>query len=150
MENKGEKPNPGYETREVSSKYLAISAIVLFLVLVLVLIGMRAMFSYLAVHQPPGPPASPITNARELPPQPQLQVGGRAQLREYLAGQRAELTSYGWVDRNAGTVRIPIAEAMKLLLKKGLPIRTSNERGAGQTRQSPLVGGPGSRTGPQK
>ena len=33
------------------------------------------------------------------------------------------LESYGWVDKNAGVVRIPIDEAMKLTLERGLPAR---------------------------
>ena len=33
------------------------------------------------------------------------------------------LTVYGWVDKNAGIVRIPIDEAMKLTLQRGLPAR---------------------------
>lgn len=34
-----------------------------------------------------------------------------------------ELTTYGWADRNAGTLRIPIARAKELLLERGLPVR---------------------------
>ena len=33
------------------------------------------------------------------------------------------LDTYGWVDKNAGVVRIPIDEAMKLTLQRGLPAR---------------------------
>jgi hypothetical protein len=37
------------------------------------------------------------------------------------AGRR--LSSYGWVDREAGIVRIPIDRAMDLLAERGLPAR---------------------------
>jgi hypothetical protein len=44
---------------------------------------------------------------------------------------RAEETDtmarYGWVDPKAGVVRIPIAEAMKLLVQRGLPTRATYE-----------------------
>ena len=33
------------------------------------------------------------------------------------------LNGYSWVDRNAGVVRIPIDEAMKLTVQRGLPAR---------------------------
>ena len=33
------------------------------------------------------------------------------------------LSTYGWVDKDSGIVRIPIDQAMELLLKKGLPHR---------------------------
>ncbi len=36
---------------------------------------------------------------------------------EIRAEQREALESYGWVDREAGTVRIPIEDAKKLVLK---------------------------------
>jgi hypothetical protein len=35
----------------------------------------------------------------------------------------AVLSGYGWVDKNAGTVRIPIEEAMRLTVERGLPSR---------------------------
>ena len=38
------------------------------------------------------------------------------------------LGSYGWVDKNAGVVRIPIDAAMKLTLERGLPARTEPKR----------------------
>ena len=40
------------------------------------------------------------------------------------------LGSYGWVDRNAGVVRIPIDQAKRLLLERGLPVRASAGGGA--------------------
>ena len=33
--------------------------------------------------------------------------------------EEAELHSYGWVDKNAGTVHIPIEDAMRLMLERG-------------------------------
>jgi len=33
------------------------------------------------------------------------------------------LESYAWVDKNAGIVRIPIEEAIRLTLQRGLPTR---------------------------
>ena len=39
------------------------------------------------------------------------------------AAEQQVLTTYGWVDRNAGVVRIPIDEAMKLAIQRGLPAR---------------------------
>jgi hypothetical protein len=37
--------------------------------------------------------------------------------------ENAKLNSYSWVDEKNGVVRIPIDEAKKLLLKRGLPMR---------------------------
>ena len=34
-----------------------------------------------------------------------------------------KLTTYGWIDKNTGVVRIPIDRAKDLLLERGLPVR---------------------------
>ena len=43
----------------------------------------------------------------------------------WLAGikrtQKEALTTYGWVDKNAGTVRLPIERAKQLIVERGLP-----------------------------
>lgn len=58
-----------------------------------------------------------------VPPGPRLQTNPREDMRELRTRDEEILTSYGWVDKNAGIVRIPIDEAMKLVLERGLPTR---------------------------
>ena len=58
------------------------------------------------------------------PPEPRLQTNPRQDLADLRAREDELLGSYGWVDKNAGVVRIPIDEAMKLTLERGLPART--------------------------
>ena len=86
-------------------------------------------FRYFTEHQPLGPPASPFENVRSLPPSPRLQVTPAVDLRDYLSAQQRLMNSYGWVDREAGIVRIPIDRAMELLLEKGLPVRSGSGGG---------------------
>jgi hypothetical protein len=62
-----------------------------------------------------------------VPPEPRLQEHPREDLSELRAREDEILSSYGWVDRNAGVVRIPIDAAMKLTLERGLPARAENE-----------------------
>jgi hypothetical protein len=38
-----------------------------------------------------------------------------------------QLTSYGWVNEQSGVVRIPIEDAKKLLLQRGLPTRNDGK-----------------------
>jgi hypothetical protein len=47
------------------------------------------------------------------------------------AREDAVLNSYGWVDKTAGVVRIPIDEAIRLTVQRGLPVR----QGSGRTRK---------------
>ena len=57
------------------------------------------------------------------PPEPRLQTDPRQDLADLRAKEQELLDSYGWVDKNAGIVRIPIDAAMKLTLERGLPAR---------------------------
>ena len=56
-------------------------------------------------------------------PHPQLQTNPPRDLDNYLQDKSRELTTYGWVDHKNGTVRIPIDQAIDLLLKRGEPVR---------------------------
>jgi hypothetical protein len=62
-----------------------------------------------------------------LPPPPRLQTNPRGDLLELREAEDHVLTTYGWVDRNAGVVRIPIEQAMKLTVQRGLPTRATKE-----------------------
>jgi hypothetical protein len=63
------------------------------------------------------------SQATRLPPEPRLQTTPRQDLQELRRHEDELLTGYHWVDRNAGTVRIPISEAIRITLAKGLPAR---------------------------
>jgi hypothetical protein len=63
-----------------------------------------------------------------LPPEPRLQANPKQDLRDLRESEGALLNSYRWVDKNGGVVRIPIDEAMKLVLQRGLPSRPASEQ----------------------
>jgi hypothetical protein len=63
------------------------------------------------------------SQGERVPPEPRLQTSPREDLRELRASEDALLDGYGWVDKNAGIVRIPIDEAIRITLKRGLPAR---------------------------
>lgn len=123
-------PSPGYERSDARPGSLLKLGIGLFLILVACFIGMKWMFSYFAKVQQLGPPASPFENARVLPPPPRLQVQPRLDLEKYLDSQNRALTSYGWVDKQNGVIRIPIDRAMDLLVERGLPARSAEDAAA--------------------
>jgi hypothetical protein len=74
-------------------------------------------------------PRSPLLPGGELrlPPEPRLQLAPGhpmhplEEMKQLKDAEEAVLNSYGWVDRQAGTVRIPIEEAKRLSLQKGFP-----------------------------
>ena len=64
-----------------------------------------------------------VGHEQRQPPEPRLQETPRADLQQLRSRQEQRLNGYEWVDKAAGTVRIPISEAMKLTLQRGLPTR---------------------------
>jgi len=60
-------------------------------------------------------------------PEPRLQEHPREDLAALRDREEESLRSYGWVDRNAGVVRIPIERAMELTLERGLPARPARQ-----------------------
>ena len=84
-------------------------------------------------------------------PEPRLQKTPIPDLKAVRAAENQVLDTYGWVDQQKGTVRIPIDQAMDLVVKKGLPVRPATppttegvsvptESGLGPKMQQP--GGP--------
>lgn len=66
-----------------------------------------------------GPPANPMMQyAPTEPPAPRLQTDPVADLEALHARERGQLDGYAWMDRQAGTVRIPIERAMQLLAER--------------------------------
>lgn len=57
------------------------------------------------------------------PPEPRLQTAPKQDLRDLRADEQLRLQNYRWVDRTSGVVRIPIEDAMRLTLQRGLPAR---------------------------
>lgn len=60
-------------------------------------------------------PSEPATAA------PRLQDTPVHDYQEFRRQQEEALNTYGWVDRNQVTVRLPIARAKELILEQGLP-----------------------------
>lgn len=71
------------------------------------------------------------------PPEPRLQDLPAHDLQEFRKREAEALASYGWVEPNAGVVRIPIERAMELTLERGLPARANpgkDEKGNAKER----------------
>ena len=61
--------------------------------------------------------ALPIPNY----PVPQLQPSPPEDMRRFYAEEMAQLNGFGWQDRAAGTVHIPIDQAMRAVAAEGVP-----------------------------
>jgi hypothetical protein len=70
-------------------------------------------------------PLAVTTPQPRLPAEPRLQRQPANEMYEFRLREDAVLRGYGWVDRDAGTVRIPIEDAMRLTVERGLPSRAA-------------------------
>jgi len=132
----------GYEHEDLSSRgpfYFMAGLALLCLVIYLIVFGMyRLLDRYEAAHQPPvSPMATPEADTRNVThenaqtfPQPRLEENERTQLRQLIEDQDRKLATYDWVDKNKGTVRIPIDRAMELIVERGLPVRPEGSNAA--------------------
>ena len=149
MSNDPHNPNSaghgGYERSDIG-----VSAVVYFLLglavaMLLVYFIVDGIYRYLDKRSEAGQtPVSPlVTNApadtRHIPPQydgnyekylkegfpaPQLEVNERTELNDERLREENTLSTYDYIDKNAGTVRIPIDRAMDLIAQRGLPVRS--------------------------
>jgi hypothetical protein len=69
------------------------------------------------------PPTTNTTPEFGDAPEPRLLTSEPANLWNIRQREQQILQGYGWVDKGAGVARIPIDEAKKLLLERGLPVR---------------------------
>lgn len=113
-----------YETRDVS--VLGVGLFALGLVVSLCLIGLITAGLYQlfeAAHPLLGSPSRIEIHPRMIAPPPRLESNPAVDFEEFRAAEDAKLNSYGWVDTDAGIVRIPIERAMDLIVQRGLPTR---------------------------
>jgi hypothetical protein len=129
--------NGGYEHSDISAAGILYFLAGLSASVVLAYFIVAGLYSFLdkrseAVQAPVNPL---VTNApadtRRIPdkyeekafPQPLLEKDERGQLNDIRLKEEQTLSTYDYVDKNAGTVRIPIDRAMDLIAQRGLPTR---------------------------
>lgn len=111
-------PGVGHEHTDVHARPLVIAAIALTVGIVVAAALMLGLYDVFAAREARlSPPANPLAAAEgpRLPPQPLLQVHPVKDLHELREAEAAILDHYGWVDKNAGLVRIPVQRAIDLL-----------------------------------
>ena len=115
-----------HETTDVNVSGVLLFGAGLFVVAAIVHLLVWVLFGYFSGREAiRGAREYPLAASEQnrLPPEPRLQTNPREDLRDLRAHEDQVLTSYGWVDMNAGVVRIPIEDAMKIVVQKGLPVR---------------------------
>jgi hypothetical protein len=118
-------PGAGYEHTDANTRIIAHFLFWLGVAAIVVHLGMWGMFALLVdQRREVGEPEFPLAVGldQRQPPEPRLQQFPLWEYQEFRRREEALLGGYGWVNEAAGTVRIPIEEAMRLLVERGLPV----------------------------
>ncbi|HYA96670.1 MAG TPA: hypothetical protein VEH49_01145 [Methylomirabilota bacterium] len=119
-----------FEPRDFGSggvlKFLVLLAVTI-AVAYLVCLGVYKLTVSEAAHKDSPPP--PARQRVRIPPPPEPRLQGvpahpsdpQADLRAKIAADRRALEQARWVDEKAGVAQIPIEDAMRLIVEKGLP-----------------------------
>ena len=111
--------NGDYEKTDVHIRPILWAAGILVVSAVVVHVLMWVMFDYYRdVNERRDARKSLVETAGEPPPEPRLEINPTANFEEYARRQRELLSSYGWVSREQGRVRIPIERAMELVVER--------------------------------
>jgi hypothetical protein len=111
----------GHETRDVRTRPIVLTLLGLGVFLGAMHVGVHRLLDYYGERLArASAPASPLaaTYGLQEPPAPRLQADPRRDLEVMRAEEAARLDGYAWVDREAGSVRIPIARAMDLVAER--------------------------------
>jgi hypothetical protein len=68
-------------------------------------------------------PASPLAQVHRVPPEPRLQSNPTIDMARWREIEQNAVSTYGWIDSQAGRLRLPVDRAMELVASEGLPAR---------------------------
>ncbi len=115
-------PAPRHETTDTRIAPVVWGGVVLAVAAALTAAVAYGVFDYLATR--PVPQSNPMAaEEQQVPPEPRIEEHPTIELRDLRQAEDQRLDSYGWVDRDKGTVHIPVDRAMELQLERGFPTR---------------------------
>jgi len=105
-----------YEKQDVGFRFAMIFVTALILATVVVLLLLAWVYPWFAPE-----PTRAAVAPRQLPPEPRLQAVPAKDMQRFRENEQRVLTTYGWVDKSSGIVRVPIERAIEVVAEKGLP-----------------------------
>lgn len=158
--------NDGYERQDIGAAGVLYFLLGLAVAGLLVYFIVDGLYHYLDKRsEADQSPVNPLvtntpTDTRHIPkdypqsafPNPKLEEDERGQLNRIRLNEEETLSTYDWIDKNAGTVRIPIDRAMDLIAQRGLPTRQQAGSTTGPASESlqPEKKQPEKKKGPRK
>ncbi|MGB7555137.1 MAG: hypothetical protein WBM04_12240 [Candidatus Korobacteraceae bacterium] len=138
-------PEVDYERADLSARGIVLFLVGLLVVGIFIELVIWGMFRFMAKSEVlfAGSQASPMANARTLPPapsgrsvlqnapavdtllfpEPRLQVADAVDMQKFLTSEEHTLDPQQPFTDSTGAVHIPISQAMKLIEQRGLPVR---------------------------
>lgn len=114
---------PGHETSDARARPIVLFGAGLALFVAAVFLVLAWGFDALQLHfERAADPAHPLA-LEPNPVGPRLQAAPERARREHEAALHARLARYGWIDREAGIVHLPLERALELVAAEGLPQR---------------------------
>ena len=115
----------GHETEDASVPGIVYAGVGLAVGSLIVALIVYGVFQYLANQPLTTAPPNPLaeTDQQRIPPAPRIEEHPAIELKDLHAEEDQILNTYGWTDKSAGIVRIPLERAMELQLERGFPTR---------------------------
>jgi hypothetical protein len=123
-----------FEESDVNPKALGRFMLMLVVATLAIAFLLRVMYFALArseASQQPPPPIMQFEEGRQ-PPAPRLQSNESSDLGAFRAEEDRIVNTYGWVDKEQGIVRIPVDEAMRILVKRGVSVASPSPGESGR------------------
>lgn len=101
---------------------------------IIIHIGMGLIFGLFVETREETDPLYPLAagQAQRVPAEPRLQGIPVNDIYRFRLQEQQVLEGYGWISRDGGRVQIPIEEAMRLTVERGLPARAAQPEEAQQ------------------
>jgi len=114
----------GHEGPDADIWPIVLTGIGLALTVLVVGVIVYGIFRYLETHPITSVQSNPMAVFdSQIPPAPRIEEHPAIEIQELHAQEDQMLSTYGWIDKNKGVVRIPIDRAIELQLQRGFPTR---------------------------
>jgi hypothetical protein len=136
-----ENAEVGYEVEDANVRQLVLAGVGLAVGTAIACFAMYFLFNMLKQSgaRAQEQTLNPMSGPRTFPPEPRLQVKPWEEIQNLRVKENQVLNTYGWTNKGAGMVRIPIDKAMDIVAQRGLPSRAPGQ--PAQTASPGTVGG---------
>lgn len=114
---------PGYEVEDASVREIVFTGIGLAVGTLVVCLLTWGLFNISKTVSQEGQPVNPMARPGQLPPEPRVEVQPWVDLENLRRHEEEVLQTYGWADKGAGKVRLPVDRAIDVMAARGLPVR---------------------------